>query len=381
MMALTERHSNPWCRGTRWVLGAVAYALLVPNAWPLMGAGVAATPRTVPPREDLAEDEKRTIELFRRSGPSVVYITTLTRRFDPWRSWGITEVPQGTGSGFIWDSHGHVITNFHVVERAVIHRTTTSAQVVLHDHSRYPAKVVGVSPDHDLAVLKIEVPQDASLPLGVGTSRNLLVGQKVLAIGKPFGLDQTLTTGILSALGRRIRSANGRTIEGVIQTDAAINPGNSGGPLLDSGGRLIGVNTAIASPSGASAGIGFAIPVDTVKRVVPQLIAHGKYVRPRLGIQARDQVSRAVLGRSGIRGVLVLTVEPGSGAARAGLRPTKLTSHGTVIPGDIIQKIDDRQVGSLDDLLGALEKYEQGDTVAVTILHQRQLKQVSVELH
>lgn len=228
---------------------------------------------TVTPRGNLAEDERATMKLFADSSPSVVHITTRTLQRDLF-SLNIMEVPQGTGTGFIWDLEGHIVTNFHVVEGA------SGAQVALADHSTWQADLVGVAPDQDLAVLKIDAPPQQLHPLPLGSSQDLGVGQKTLAIGNPFGLDHTLTTGVISALGRQIKSASGRPIKNVIQTDAAINPGNSGGPLLDSSGRLIGMTTAIVSPSGAYAGIGFAIPVDTIRWGVPQIIKHGKIVRP-----------------------------------------------------------------------------------------------------
>ncbi|HTS03462.1 MAG TPA: trypsin-like peptidase domain-containing protein, partial [Thermoanaerobaculia bacterium] len=214
--------------------------------------GAAAAPRPVTARGDLASDEKATIELFQRCSPSVVYITTLARR--PVNFFEMTEVAQGTGSGFVWDRQGHIVTNFHVIENS------DSLVVTLADQSNWKATLVGAEPDKDLAVLRIGAPEAKLPPILVGTSHDLKVGQKVFAIGNPFGLDETLTTGIVSALGRTIESVTGRKIQDVVQTDAAINPGNSGGPLLDSAGRLIGVNTQIASPSGASAGIGFAVP-------------------------------------------------------------------------------------------------------------------------
>jgi S1-C subfamily serine protease len=321
-----------------------------------------AMPRAITPRGDLAADEQATIELFRQSSPSVVYITTAALRRD-FFSLNLLESPQGSGSGFIWDQEGHVITNFHVIQDAL--RGGGSAKVTLADQSAWDARLVGVAPDKDLAVLSIDAPKHLLKPLAIGTSNDLLVGQKVFAIGNPFGLDQTLTTGIISALGREITSVNGRTITGVIQTDAAINPGNSGGPLLDSAGRLIGVNTAIYSPSGSSAGIGFAVPVDIVNRVVPQIIRHGRVIRPQLGVHiAEDVVSR----RLGLPGVLILQIEPGSGAEAAGLRGTRIDARGRPILGDTIVGIDADRVEDADDLMNALEKYQTGDTVSVTIV-------------
>ena len=232
--------------------------------------GVAGEPRVVTPRGDLANFEKTTIELFQNASPSVVYLTTRSRVANPF-SMRAVEVEAGSGSGFMWDEQGHIVTNFHVLQEA------SSARVVMWDQSSYEATLVGGSPDHDLAVLRIAAPPEKLRPVPIGESASLLVGQAVYAIGNPFGLNQTLTTGVLSAKSRIIQSPTGRSIEDVIQIDAAINPGNSGGPLLDSAGRLIGVNTAIYSPSGASAGVGFTIPVDTVNRVVPQIIANGHY--------------------------------------------------------------------------------------------------------
>ncbi|MBN1491404.1 MAG: trypsin-like peptidase domain-containing protein [Phycisphaerae bacterium] len=315
-------------------------------------------PRAVTPRGDLAGDEKSTIELFENAAPSVVYITSVALRQD-FFGLNVTEIPQGTGSGVIWDRAGHVITNFHVIKDA------SAVEVMLSDRSTWKAELVGVEPDKDIAVLKIGAPPGKLTPIPIGESQNLQVGQKTFAIGNPFGLDHTLTTGVVSALGRSIKSVTGRTIEDVVQTDAAINPGNSGGPLLDSAGRLIGVNTAIYSPSGSSAGIGFAVPVDTVNNVVPQLIAHGKVTRPRLGVViAHDTVLR----RIGVPGVLILNVEEGSGAAAAGLRGTRRASDGSIVLGDIIQRVDGTEVSSRNELLDALEKHKPGETVELTIL-------------
>jgi S1-C subfamily serine protease len=323
----------------------------------------------VTPRGDLAEDEKSTVELFRRTSPSVVFITTVARGFTGF--FEIEEVPRGTGSGFVWDGEGHVVTNFHVIQGA------SGARVTLHDQTEWPATLVGVAPDQDLAVLRIRAPAEKLAPILVGTSRDLQVGQKVFAIGNPFGLDFTLTTGIVSALGRSIRSLTGRPIEDVVQTDAAINPGNSGGPLLDSAGRLIGVNTQIASPSGASAGVGFAVPVDTVGRVVPELLRHGKVVRPQLGVTVADE---RVLRRAGIPGVLVMTVAPGSGAERAGLRGTFRGEEGALTLGDVIQAIDGRAVQSVNDLHAALERHEPGEKARVRVLREGRTLELDVVL-
>jgi len=236
-----------------------------------------AEPRVITARGNLADDEQTTINIFKRASPSVVYITTLARYENPWTR-NIYEVPKGTGSGFVWDEHGDIVTNWHVLSEA------SSAKVRLNDSRVYTATLIGASQEHDLAVLRINVPFNQPPPVPIGTSADLQVGQKVLAIGNPFGLDYTLTTGIISALNRAIETENGQIIDHLIQTDAAINPGNSGGPLIDSAGRLIGINTAIYSPSGAYAGIGFAVPIDTVNKIVPKIIAQGRYTSSTLDI-------------------------------------------------------------------------------------------------
>jgi S1-C subfamily serine protease len=337
-------------------IGLLAGWLLVGRIQGGVSGGPSAVPRAVTPRGDLADDEKTTIELFERTSPSVAYITSIAHRRD-FFGFNVFEIPQGTGSGFVWDKAGHIVTNFHVIMDA------NAVDVTLADHSKWKATLVGAEPSKDLAVLRISAPASVLVPITVGTSQDLRVGQKVFAIGNPFGLDSTLTTGIVSALGRTISSVDNRTIQDVVQTDAAINPGNSGGPLLDSAGRLIGVNTQIASPSGASAGVGFAVPADTVNRVVPQLITHGRMKRPHLGITV---VPAHLARRARIRGVIIGSITPGGGAEAAGLKGTTITRREQIIWGDVIQKIDDRGITSFDDLLTALEKHEPGDTVTVT---------------
>jgi S1-C subfamily serine protease len=332
----------------------------------------AAVVRSPAPRSDLWDEERATIDLFQSASASVAYITTSTQQYDLWTR-DVLEVPQGTGSGFVWDDLGHIVTNYHVVEGA------SSAEVTLGD-TAYDATTVGNAPDQDLAVLKIQAPRAKLVAIKVGTSADVQVGQKVFAIGNPFGLDHTLTTGIVSALGRTIQSVTHRPIDGVIQTDAAINPGNSGGPLLDSHGRLIGVNTAIYSPSGVSAGIGFAVPVDSVNRVVTELIAHGKVPRPRLGIGLDDRLSALVTRRLGIEGVLLRDVDRGSPAARAGLRGTQRARGGTLVLGDIVQEIDGKKVRTTDDLLGRLGNYRPGDTVTLTVYRDEATRKVRVML-
>jgi len=353
------------------LLGTLVSVALQRALAPSGTVGAAADPRPVADRSHLDADENRTIELFRSAAPSVVYITTRTQRVDFWTR-NVFEVPQGTGSGFLWDDQGHVVTNYHVVQNA------DTASVAVGD-AEYDAAFVGGAPEQDLAVLRVRAPGRSLQPIPLGTSADLQVGQKVFAIGNPFGLDHTLTTGIVSALGRTIRSVANTPIDDAIQTDAAINPGNSGGPLLDSSGRLVGVNTAIYSPSGASAGIGFAVPVDTVNRIVPQLIAHGKVVRPRLGVGMDDRISAAVTRRLGVPGVLVLTVEEGSGAAAAGLRGSVLR-RGSIVPGDVIQEVEGKAVTTTNDLLGRLGNHEPGDTVTLSVWRDGQVRKVPVRL-
>ena len=337
----------------------------------------ALEPRPVTARGELAGDESSTIDLFKTSTPSVVYITTLRQARD-FRTLSILEIPQGTGSGFIWDDAGHVVTNFHVIQSSL--QRGGSATVTLWDHQTYPAKVVGIAPNYDLAVLKIDARASKLRPIPVGESANLQVGQKVFAIGNPFGLDQTLTTGVLSALGRTINAVTGRPIEDVIQTDAAINPGNSGGPLLDSAGRLIGVNTAIYSPSGAYAGIGFAVPVDTVNRIIPQILAQGRVTRPYVGVRTSDQISRRLTQQMGVEGLLILGVEPQSPADRAGLKATEQTPNGDIIPGDVIQALDGKKIITADQLFAVLERRSPGEEITLQVWRNGQTREVKVKL-
>ncbi len=330
----------------------------------------AARPREVAPAAALGAEERATIDIFQEASRSVVFITTSALRRDFW-SLNVFEVPQGSGSGFVWDREGHIVTNYHVIAGA--NRIT----VVPANQSEYRAKVVGADPDHDLAVLKITAPENALVPVKVGTSKDLQVGQKTLAIGNPFGLDHTLTTGVVSALGRTIRSMSDRTIEGVIQTDAAVNPGNSGGPLLDSSGRLIGVNTQIVSPSGAFAGISFAVPVDMVNRVVPQLIAFGKIIKPGLGVELlRDDI--AVHNR--IRGAVLMRVPPRSAAAQAGLKGAVETEDGEILLGDVITAIDGQKVETTDDLQTILDRHKVGDQVSVDYTRDGRPRRTTVTL-
>jgi S1-C subfamily serine protease len=286
-----------------------------------------------------------------------------------WFSMRVYQIPQGTGSGFIWDKQGHVVTNYHVIHEA------SEIQVTLRDGASYEATVVGADPDHDVAVLRIRAPENVLVPIPVGVSRSLRVGQTVLAIGNPFGLDTSLSVGIVSALGRTIEAMTGRSIREVIQTDAAINPGNSGGPLLDSSGRLIGINTAIMSTSGSYAGVGFAVPVDTVRRIVPQLIAHGKVQRVGLGI---EMIPDHIMASMGVEGVGIMRPVPGGAAAKAGLEGVRRTARGDVVLGDAIVAIGKTPVKSIDDLATALDQHQPGDEVEVAI--RRGKKRYTVNL-
>jgi len=333
---------------------------------------VSFEPRPVAQRPDdkLGANEQSTIEVFSKFSRSVVHITSLETHRDR-MTLDVTEIPQGTGSGFVWDQDGHIVTNFHVVQGG------DRASVTLNDNSTYPATIVGRAPDKDIAVLHIDAPPQKLLPLPLGQSATLKVGQHVLAIGNPFGLDQTLTTGVVSGLGREINSVTQHTISDVIQTDASINPGNSGGPLLDSAGRLIGINTAIYSPSGANAGIGFAVPVDTVNVIVPQLLKYGKILRPGLGINTLlDQTAML----NGIDGVVILSVVPRGAADQAGLRGAQQESYGRITLGDIIVKVDNVDVHRQRDLFKALDAHKVGDEVDVTVENQGNERTVKVTL-
>jgi S1-C subfamily serine protease len=314
-----------------------------------------AAARPIEARGDLAADEKSTIELFKQSSKSVVFVTTkVARRFNR----DLESYDQGAGSGFIWSDEGYIVTNHHVVESG---NTWT---VTLANSKEYPAQFVGDDPSKDLAVLKIDAPKEELAPILIGTASNLQVGQKVFAIGNPFGLDQTLTTGVISGLSRQIQSKSGRRIDGVIQTDAAINPGNSGGPLLDSAGRLIGVNTAIKSPSGASAGVGFAIPVDVVNRSVPQLVKFGKVLRPDIGIEPFPDSTARDLGLR--KGIMVGAVAQGSTAQAAGIEPIRPGRRGAM--GDIILAVDGVEVETYNEYLDILDKHKPGDKVKFKII-------------
>lgn len=323
-----------------------------------------------PSQGTLGADERSTIDVFKSVSPSVVYITNkrLQRGFF---SLGVTEVPQGAGSGFLWDDRGHIVTNFHVIYDA------HGIEVALQDGRRFNADIVGVDPDHDLAVLRVPAWRLNIKPAMIGSSKNLEVGQKVLAIGNPFGLDSTLTTGIISALGRTIQSMTKRYIHDVIQTDAAINPGNSGGPLLDSFGRVIGVNTSIISPSGVNAGIGFAVPVDTVNRIVTQLINKGKVARPGLGISL---VPNRFMTQWGMEGAAILEVNKGSSADVAGLKGITRFPNGEIEMGDVIIECAGYPVKKSSDLIKALDRHQVGDEIDIVFIRDSNKMQAKVIL-
>lgn len=342
-----------------------------------LDALLARSPTAAAPLDGLFMDEANTVSLFKRCAPSVVHIRTSAVARAPF-SQDATEIPQGAGTGIVWDGEGHIITNFHVIKEA------QRAKVTLADNSTWEATLLGYDQDKDLAVLKITDPATKRAPPGLqpialGSSAGLQVGQRSFAIGNPFGLDQTLTTGVVSGVGRDIQSITGRTIRDVVQTDAAINPGNSGGPLLDSRGRLIGVNTVIYSPSGASAGVGFAIPVDTVRRVVNMLIRNrGVVVRAGLGVRcAADAQARQL----GLPGVLVIDVSAGSAAAKAGVRGTARSERdGTLLLGDVIVAVGSLKTAAVEDLLAAVEEREPGDAVELTLLRDGRQRTVKVTL-
>ncbi len=359
--------TSPISRPSRWrTLGRLVVIVLAAyGAWylgkdTLREVTAYAAPRPIVPRRELMADEQAVIGLFEAAKGSVVFISTQERVLDYWTR-NVMTVPRGTGSGFIWDEQGHVVTNLHVIQGG------SSAVVKLSDGRDFEAKFVGGSEAHDIAVLRIAAAKDAPAPIPVGTSGDVQVGQKVFAIGNPFGLDWTLTTGIVSALDRSLGEEEGRVIQHLIQTDAAINPGNSGGPLLDSAGRLIGMNTAIFSPSGASAGIGFAVPVDTINRVVPELIANGRYAPPSLGVEVDETLSRAVARQLGVHGAAILRVREGSTGDRAGLRGVRIERRNSIVPGDVIVAVNGKEVDSGALLSARLDDYKPGDTVRLKV--------------
>ncbi|MBL8843891.1 MAG: trypsin-like peptidase domain-containing protein [Planctomycetes bacterium] len=369
-------------RGTSW-RAAVLVALAGLAVWKFTGnqggslLDPDAQPRRVSPRGDLEAGERATIELFERASPSVVFIRNVAVEIDS-STLIATETREGTGSGFVWDEQGHVVTNYHVIH------ASKELEVTFANHESYRARVVGHEVEKDLAVLQVDAPPELFKPLAVGTSNDLRVGQNVYAIGNPFGLDQTLTAGIISGLGREMPAKyeeygrGQRLLTDLIQTQAPINPGNSGGPLLDSGGRLIGMNTAIVSPSGASAGIGFAIPVDTINRVITEILRYGQASRPSLGVLIAKDFLTAVYD---VRGVVVTGVVKGSGAEAAGLRGETLPRNGRPTPrNDIIVGVEGTPISNSNDLFRALTHHEVGDKVKLDVVRNGQPLRVEVEL-
>ena len=322
-------------------------------------------------------DEEINIRVYRSASPAVVNITTIAMAYDFFLN---PVANEGTGSGAIIDRSGHILTNFHVIDGA------RRLEVTLADGSKWPARPVGADPSNDLAVVKIDAPVEKLTVIPLGDSAKLLVGQKVLVIGNPFGLDRTLTVGIVSSVGRSIRADNGRLIRGIIQTDAAINPGNSGGPVLNSSGEVIGVSTAIFSPSGGSVGVGFAVPINTAKRIIPELINRGYVARPYLGIAGHEIVPALVQAlRLPVKeGIMVVEVTPGSPAQRAGIRGgERAVQVGNMIVrvgGDIITEVDQVKVRTFEELSDFIDAKQPGDTVALTFNRQGKLNVVEVRL-
>ena len=324
-----------------------------------------------PLRAGLLPDEENTIKVFKDASPSVVYVTNMAVGHDMYMD--ELAVPQGTGSGFVWDREGHVVTNYHVV------RGGNAFLVTLKDQTQLEAEVVGVEPRKDIAVLKVRKGKEKLQPLVLGRSETIQVGQKTVAIGNPFGLDNTVTTGIVSALGRQVVGIGGVTIHDMIQTDAAINPGNSGGPLLDSDGRLVGMNAMIYSGSGYSAGIGFAVPVSFIRRIVPQLIKYGKTIQPGIGVSVLPEGQKyQLLGE--LDGVVVRDVQLGSPAARAGMRGIRRDAGGRYALGDIIVGINDKKIKDYDDLYNTLDVFKVGDNVTLHTLREGKKRAYQVQL-
>lgn len=355
------------------VIGALLYRYAIPIQTDLYDPNAGRRPVT--PRGELSDVEKTQIEIFNAASPSVVHVTTAALGYVS--NFDVREIPRGTGTGIIWSEDGYIVTNYHVLQGS------ERRYVTLADNTTYEARVVGADPDQDVAVLKIDVGRRKLQNIPIGSSSDLQVGQNVYAIGSPFGLDQTLTTGVISGLGRELPS-EGRTIFDVIQTDAAINPGNSGGPLLDSAGRLIGMNTAIYSKSGSSSGIGFAVPVDSINRVVPDLIKYGENKRPILGVSIlSDSYFRRLVRVRALpadaEGVLIMSVVEGSGADAAGLRGT-VTDAGSTRLGDLITAINGRRITNSETLFNELNRYEPGDTVNVSVIRDGEELEVPVTL-
>jgi len=322
----------------------------------------------------MTEEEKQNISIFENVKDSVVFISIHKQVIDYWRM-NTIDIPKGAGSGFVWNKDGYIVTNYHVIMDA------NKAVVTLKNGSKYNAVLVGAAPDYDIAVLKIAPIRHLLLkPVNLGTSKDLKVGQTVYAVGNPFGLDWTMTKGIISALDRSMYANNGATIRHMIQTDASINPGNSGGPLLNSRGEVIGVNNMILSPSGANAGIGFSIPIDTLKRVVSSIIKKGNYTRPSIGISVSDRINELYTETSGKNGVVVVDVLPYTSAAEQKLRPTYSDRNGHISFGDIIISLDAQSVESIEDLFDLLDKYQSGDSVTLEVIRENKREQVDIQL-
>ncbi|HUG90561.1 MAG TPA: trypsin-like peptidase domain-containing protein [Planctomycetaceae bacterium] len=367
--------ASGWLVGLLVVLvGVLVWRMLTGGPGPLHDADAERRPAA--PRGDFRPEEQAQIQLYRDAVPSVVHVTSALLAQHR-LSRDVFEIPRGAGSGFIWNDQGHIVTNNHVIEGA------HSAHVTLQDGSSLPARLVGRDRNNDIAVLKIDAPADTLRPIPVGTSADLQIGQNVFAIGDPFGFSATLTKGLISGLDREFPAGDGRKITGVIQTDAAINPGNSGGPLLDSAGRLIGMNTAIVSPSGAYAGIGFAVPVDTINDSVTQLIRGESVEPPWLGVGMffDSEVEQAIEnGLIDQQGVLVRQVYPGGPAAEAGIQPTRRGPRGGVVPGDLIVAIDGRPVRQTNELRSIIRGRRVGESVTLTLVREGERRDVEVRL-
>lgn len=347
--------------------------LILPLGLGALDLPLAAQTAQIDESSFLLANERNTVEIFDKSSSRVVNVSNLRYARVGFFSFDVTEVPSGTGSGFVWDPEGYIVTNYHVIQDA--DRLTVSFK----NGKTLPAKIVGAEPRKDIAVLRVK--PDASFRSfsrwNIADSSKIMVGQKAIAIGSPFGLDQTLTEGVVSALGRSIPGVGGVTIKDMIQTDASINPGNSGGPLIDSRGYLLGMNTMIYSESGASAGIGFAVPATTISRIVTQIIKNGRVIQAGLGIESFDS---SVNRQLNVEGIIIRSIAEGSGAARAGLRGTHRTRNGDIVLGDIIVAIDDKKIKTYDDLYNTLEGYQVNDTVKVTFIREGKKRVLPVEL-
>jgi S1-C subfamily serine protease len=352
----------------RRTLWASSVAVLIAAKASALGAEIPAW---------FTADERVYATVYANVAPAVVNISNIQfRNRSMFFDFESQEVPAGTGSGFLWDEDGHIVTNYHVVQGTEMGRG--KIMVSFRNGKTAPAKLVGTEPRKDIAVLRVQIPDELNArPIPVADSSEVMVGQLAIAIGSPFGLEQSLTRGVVSALGRAIPGVGGPTIRDVIQTDAAVNPGNSGGPLLDSRGFLMGMNTAIYSRSGASAGISFAVPSNTIRRIVAQIIKYGRVKQPGLGVQLfKDEVAESL----GVEGVVVMSVAKGSGADLAGLKGTKRNQNGEIVWGDVIVRVNNSAVSNYDDLYNALEKHQIGEDVEVSVLRGRQMKKLTIRL-